>query len=99
MTSITKTEVHGILIIACYILLLTVGYFNICNREESLKTSNRLLSEQIQDMEFVIQKLTIDGTYEQGFRDGISRGPSAEYERGYHAAIEQFSDNVLIGNK
>jgi hypothetical protein len=57
-------------------------------RSEFLNSENRLLKDQVNELENLLPR---KATYEQGLTDGLIRSATAGYTDGYHAAIQQIS--------
>lgn len=74
-------------------------YFRVQGENNALKLSNtlyqsenRLLKDQLSETEFKIQSAR---TYEEGLTDGLTRAKNIGYTDGYHAAMNQVSEEKI----
>lgn len=90
-------------LIVTAILITVYGHWTInmvhryALRAELLEMDNKILNEQIADMETGLADFRALPTYEDGLRDGISNGANQSYMSGYHKGLQHGVDHLMVG--
>lgn len=83
------------LTLAAHYAVLEINRANM--RADLMAAANKVLEEQIFDMESTLADFRSQKTYEDGVMDGVELGENAMYTKGYHLGIQHGIDHERAG--